>query len=618
MEANLVASAVHAASAIASAAHVASSTVSSAAETAVTAASIPSASGAVADDTFWCLGIRAFGRCQYNPLKPNNSYLTLGDALAALGLVIAFLQLGTPTVRLRNRIRAKVIYCAFGLFGLVFIFTAYAALIPSLYSSSPASPLGYPVVWELSGTLCGLAAFVTIAFSYFLPTRFRPGNARQFADAAVYTLSTGDTDALRALSVEVGRNVGLLVGAATAGIEALRRKEVVPDYQIAALQLLQMLSDRRFCRVVVDSSPSTAVSFVEELNSHDASGEVGHAFLQELSVQAVVSPDSILAKEDDYVGLGHFGMYTRALYGNYQFVARRFGLFDGWESYRADEVSLGATQRYGRALKVAVEGYFEANDFYSQPRVLRGALKRLSSLFRDQMWQLHGVSIAGIHQTTECKIASEIVDIYQHILDTIIKKEVSVPAAYELKRDEGNGVVLVPAIYEFFAEGYFELIQSAAVDRGHDDTLRDLMENLYSSVNGLPGERTRVLVEIQQRVLAKLSNKLTDNLVAGYYPLVTRQLCCLVGVWESSNVPSDDPRMTFATPLFHDALREHFATAYLVNPEKAQELVGDFVTFDSENLELVQTSPYGRKSTLKVKAASDPKGSRFGHVKRAR
>lgn len=107
LDANVFASAAHATSAVAgSVMHGASFGIGSAVHA---ASAVPASATVATDETFSCLGIKALGWCQYNPLKPNNAYLTLGDALAALGLVIAFLQLGTPTVRLRNRIRAQMI-----------------------------------------------------------------------------------------------------------------------------------------------------------------------------------------------------------------------------------------------------------------------------------------------------------------------------------------------------------------------------------------------------------------------------------------------------------------------------------------------------------------------------
>ncbi|MFG7161969.1 hypothetical protein ACGYU5_15335 [Burkholderia pseudomallei] len=611
MDAHVVASAAHAASAVvANVMHVASLPVASGAH----AVSAPVATAA--GDTFPCLGIRALGQCQYNPLKPNNSYLTLGDALAALGLVIAFLQLGTPAVRLRNRIRARVIRWAFGLFVLVFIFTGYAALIPSLYSKPFESPLGVPVVFEIAGALSGLVAFVTVAYSYFQPTKFSPRNAREFAQACHYTLAAGDTDALRALSVEIAWNIGRLVEAASAGVAATYLKTQPLEHQKVAFQLLQMLSDRRFCRVVVESSPGTFVGLVDELKSHGASGDVAKSFLRELSANAFLSDGSFLAKEEEYAGLGHYGMYTRSIYGDYGFATQRIELFDGLRSYRAEEVTRGSTERYCRAFKTMFEGYFQQKDFHSYPHSLHHAFENLWEVFRAQMWELSGVPEDSAYRTPAYKVASAITHTYGQVFDLIGKNRGNLPTDYEHTHHPVFGD---PSVYEVFAKAFFELMEGAAAERGHDDAVRLMLFEVFERVKG--GFGGAAVPEIQGRVRKLLVDKMRENMVDGLYPFVTRPLCYLVGIWDSKDVPDSDRRIGFMTRAFHDALHSYFWSAYLIDSEKALELLADHITFNADTGELVQQSRYGNSSVLRLERPAAPledTAARFGSIKRVR
>lgn len=589
--------------------HIASLSVAGAAHAA-------SASVTAAGDTFPCLGIRALGQCQYNPLKPNNSYLTLGDALAALGLVIAFLQLGTPAVRLRNRIRARVIRWAFGLFVFVFLFTGYAALIPSLYTTPPSSPLGYPVLWEVAGALSGLVAFVTVAYSYFQPTKFSPRNAREFAQACHYTLAAGDTDALRALSVEIVSNVGRLVEAASAGVAATFLKTQPLEHQKVAFQLLQMLSDRRFCAVVVESSPGTFVGLVEELKTHDPSRDVAKSFLRELSTNAFLSDGSFLAKEEEYAGLGHYGMFTRSIYGDYGFVTQRIELFDGWTSYRAGEVTRSSTERYCRAFKTMFEGYFQQKDFHSYPHALHHAFENLWEVFRSQMWELSGVPEDSVYRTPAYKVASAITRTYAQVFDLIGRYRDSLPTDYEHSHHPVFGD---PSVYEVFAKAFFELIEGAAAERGHDDAVRLILFEVYERVKGRFGGPA--VPEIQDRVRKLLVDKMRENMVDGLYPFVSRPLCYLVGIWDSKEVPDSDARIGFMTRAFHDALRTYFWSAYLTAPEKAMELLADHIKFNADTGELVQQSRYGNLGVLKLERPAAPledTAARFGSIKRVR
>ncbi|AJX24193.1 hypothetical protein [Burkholderia pseudomallei] len=598
MDANLVVSAAHAASAVvAGSLNIAPSAVAGGIHAASSVAS--------GEDTFPCLGVKALGLCQYNPLKPNNTYLTPGDALAALGLVIAFLQLGTPTVRLRNRIRARVIRVAFALFLPVFAFTCYAALIPSLYSTPPQLPFGYPVVWELAGALCGLVAFGTVAFSYFWPTKFSRRNAREFAQACTHTLAAGDTDALRALSVEVAHNAASLVRAASVGLVTAHQKRTPVEYEQVAYQLLQMLSDRRFCRVVVESSPGTFIALVKELKGHHADRDVAKSLLRELSASAILSDDSILEKEEQYAGLGHYGAFTRAVYGDYGFSKNRLELFNGWKSYQTENVTRGSTERYCRAVRALVNGYFEHKDFYGYPTALYHAFENLWQVFRSQMWELRGVSDDGAYRTQAYKIASTIADTYGDVFDLIVKHQEALPTDYH-EANAQHPTLGDTSIYAVYAKASFELVEAAAADRGHDESLRLMLFDVYERIDGKLAEDGPAVAEIQRRVRTLLTEKLRENMVDGYYPFVSRPLCYLVGVWDARDVPDDDVRISFMTRAFHDALREYFWSAYLVDAEKAMDLLAGEVTFNGDTGELIRSNRVGQASVMKLERPTQP------------
>jgi hypothetical protein len=358
------------------------------------------------------------------------------------------------------------------------------------------------------------------------------------------------------------------------------------------------------------------VGLVDELKTHHASRDVAKSFLRELSANAFLSDASFLAKEEEYAGLGHYGMYTRSIYGDYGFATKRIELFDGWKSYRTDEVTRGSTERYCRAFKTMFDSYFRQKDFHSYPHSLHQAFENLWEVFRSQMWELSGVPEDSAYRTPAYKIASAITRTYAQVFDLIGKNRDSLPTDYEHNHHPVFGD---PSVYEVFAKAFFELIEGAAAERGHDDAVRLMLFEVHERVQGRFGGAP--IPEIQDRVRKLLVDKMRENMVDGFYPFVSRPLCYLVGIWDSTDVPDSDPRIGFMTRAFHDALRSYFWSAYLTDSAKALELLADHIKFNAETGELVQRSRYGNTSVLKLERPTAPledTAARFGRINRVR
>src|SRR5258706_13616944 len=115
-----------------------------------------------------CLGIKALGSCAYNPSAPAVVYFGLGEAVAALGFILAVQQLLKPIYSFR--LGARYISVA-QVYALVFS-AALAAFIATLLPSFPilqSGPLGYPIVWEMFGTILCVIAYGAVAVAIIWP-----------------------------------------------------------------------------------------------------------------------------------------------------------------------------------------------------------------------------------------------------------------------------------------------------------------------------------------------------------------------------------------------------------------------------------------------------------------
>ncbi|SAK97719.1 hypothetical protein AWB79_07507 [Caballeronia hypogeia] len=163
-----------------------------------------------------CLDLSWLQPCDYAPGGPSTVYLTLGDALAAIALILAFTQLSSPTMRLRFALRRSRVRYVVALVTLSFVFTVFAVFAALLQRSLAALHLpliAWPVWWELLAAICFAACVVLLALAYFRPLSYSRGTAKDFNAVVSMWVARGDRDLLRGLAVELESCFGAVVAA---------------------------------------------------------------------------------------------------------------------------------------------------------------------------------------------------------------------------------------------------------------------------------------------------------------------------------------------------------------------------------------------------------------------
>ena len=130
------------------------------------------------DDWIYCLGVKAFGLCQYNPLMPNTAYFSIGEAIGSIALLLAFTQLVSPTFKFRFQVRHNTGWAAVVLFFLALFCVAIAAAIPSVLGYV-VPVVGFPIFWELLGEVLVVSGVILLSTIYLRPTEFTTQNYKE-------------------------------------------------------------------------------------------------------------------------------------------------------------------------------------------------------------------------------------------------------------------------------------------------------------------------------------------------------------------------------------------------------------------------------------------------------
>ena len=287
-----------------------------------------------ATQLFPCLGISALGMCNYNPAQPSPVYFTIGDAVSALAFLLAVQQFLKPIYRFRLRANGlKIRYLVVTMF-LGALCTLVAALIPNLGNLN-LGPFSYPLNWELSGGVLIFAAYAATAYISLRPARIHKYNLSLFCNAGASLLSSAsEKDRIDfAEDLLQGNNLDRLVKYASA-LERAHRHAIhiasekrrpagePPSFsgnaRISAFYLfahrkelelanwahsfLRILCDDEFCATLVKKSSWLTARTLNQLKKQNGRTPSLEEFIQAIACQAILSEESMMAKEHGYVG----------------------------------------------------------------------------------------------------------------------------------------------------------------------------------------------------------------------------------------------------------------------------------------------------------------------------
>ena len=336
----------------------------------------------------YCLGALCFVPLQ----EPSPDIFGLSEFLTGLALMVL------AWARSDARYRFRVASAAVKVYSLTYRVVAVIGvliLLTELWHAQnwlvPRGPFLTPATWQilLGGTL--VTTFLGWAWlAFFHPPVFRPRNAGRFASAFCHAVIRGSD--LPLIAEEVERSASDLVRLATDRANRASGNEEIADYEVCANRILLMMADRRFCRAVVESSPTTAIAFFTELSKTRRFGIPIDAFGRNLVSEALKNRDSFMFNEAEGYESGLLGYdkpLTQAIFSDFALVDGVRSLFDlDWKQAR--QLDPSQWEAYCHALLVAFKSYVDQRAPQHAP-VIHGALHNLKHAVED-LHELNGVT----------------------------------------------------------------------------------------------------------------------------------------------------------------------------------------------------------------------------------
>jgi len=330
----------------------------------------------------------------------------------------------------------------------------------------PKGDLLTPPTWQ---AFLGFVFFITFLswawYAFIRPPIFGRSSAKHFVHAIYHFVLKGTQAELAVVADELRRSAKNIVkysvnhgGEGSHRVESFRTIFGSPTVSSYAEDILMLISERRFCKAVVDSSPGTALEIflaMKEFKKYSIRIDV---FSKNIINYALMNKESFLYQEaGDYNSglIGHFKPLTQAMFSDHSMVEEINSMFelDLWGDF---SFAAPHWEAYCRIVLMTYKDKVD-NDFWGSSRSLWHAFENIRRAAHD-LYKLNGVADYSLNEDSVKKLRV-IVNFIKDVVSVLEKR--GVPDYLPWKK-KGT----FETHYDQLASLIFEIIHSAAAVQG--------------------------------------------------------------------------------------------------------------------------------------------------------
>ena len=527
-----------------------------------------------------------YGLVCFMPLDVNAPrFFGFSEFLASLALMV--LAWSIADVRYRFRVRTTPLPLqglTFTIVGILGILTLLTDLWRAEGWLVPRGNILTPAGWQaiLGGVF--LLTFLTWAwFAFIRPPVYSKWNYKRYAQTLYRVVLKGDPSELSVVADEFSRSARAVIGFATDGTSDAKTTSMVTNY---ANDILVLIADKRFCRVIVESSPGTALAVFEGIRNTRKYGVPIGTFAKNIVNEALLYKNSFLFREAEGYESGLLGYQkplSQAMFANYRMVETIGTLLD-LDIGRESELDAAQWDAYCRVALMTFRDYVEqgaGERSYVLSRSMGHMEEAVSDLYkldRNTKWTWD----ADVHG----KIYA-VVDFIQKAIDILEDK--GVPQYIQLRVRYRN---LQPSIYDRLAQMIFEVIFSASqvqspADRCWWVQYSAVWSHLFQSYDRSEAAgkvvrfKARRLIYDEIKRMAECPN-FKGAKILGF---------CLNVLGFRVNAQGGHRDSKALQRVVLSWTKKNFAWVHSYNPRVAEACLVDGITYDAENLRLVKIYP---------------------------
>lgn len=571
---------------------------------------------------YFCLGVEAFGLCEYNPSSPQNVYFDIGSAVAALGFTLAIQQILKPIYEFRFRTYGvRFWYLIIAVFiGVVCVLIA--SILPSLPVSKDKF-FSYPIVWEFFAGFIIFFVYAIAASMILVPVRIWDFNLITFVRSAATFLTKANTDEKILFVSDLSENIEKLFKYAQVhniverkssrieferlrnegkNLEIRGRAPICPFVKFRyrrelelsnyANSFLQILADSDFCKILVKECPWHIAGILNTIEEKKLYTEGAKNFIQELAKQAIINDESMMAREMSYDGFGAAPVLSNSLFAS-PHILRMYRPLNKFIFLNDSYLTEGFVSRLSAAsekmLSTALlhHGFWETGYMYD----VKSAYESISQHIG---W---GKKEENDSRKFDSQSHIGISKLYKMILESLEQeKRENVGLLFKKSEEHSNHSNLV----ELVAEITFDSLEN--ISNGFTDFHGrfwfhsiEVYHDIYSPIRNNP----LGLNPLQQHLAIKLIDKLKDNM-DGYYPSLSKVLIAIIGPYKKEKFEEGTAGALLQDAVYNELKR--LSDLYKKSPDKIESFLPSNVKYDPNRNTLVHE---GRNKSIVETNLSD-------------
>ncbi|MDC5410603.1 hypothetical protein OHW74_01070, partial [Acinetobacter baumannii] len=298
---------------------------------------------------------KCFYKICFSPLDINGpKFFGFSEFLAGLALMI--LAWTIADVRYRFRVQVAPLPLKMITFSVV-VFIGLSTILTDLWRASGWLVLSQTFITSaLWQAFLAITFFITfliwIWFAFIRPPVFGKLNSKRYLSIIYRYIIEGVPTNLAVIADELTTSASNIIKYAPlihrfqeSDNGGKQKKINITEVEIHAHNLLDLIADKRFCKVIIESSPITALAFFEEISVQNKYSVNIPIFARNIVNEAISNKESFIYHEAEWYDSGLIGQkkpITQAIFSNFDMVESIETMFhapflkwdaDQWEAY---------------------------------------------------------------------------------------------------------------------------------------------------------------------------------------------------------------------------------------------------------------------------------------------
>jgi hypothetical protein len=446
------------------------------------------------------------------------------------------------------------------------------------------APMRHPLVWEVLGGALYATSYTALAWVTIFPARSSPRSIASYVRAGTNLLASASEQDRVELTEDLVPNMRRLIRLADVK-DAMHPSQPTKQEAAAAYSesFLRILADPGFCKTMVARVPWEAARILQAFSQVRPGEQVGRAFVQQITRQALITPATSGAKDVDEHAFPDVPPLARAAFGD-SFLNARYAPWEGPDAPDFDELEPDKIERVQAAARLTIDEHIASGFAPASENIVR-----LQESFETIGRRLCALKLSGADVGPQAATLGHGV---KYIVDATRKYLSRLPMTERHLLYADADMVRDFTTLDTIAELVISVLENTSSGfSGFDDKFWPMAREVWDAMLPRFGTQPAGMDPLQQRFTMKLIEKIKESL-EGYYSPLSRQALAIIGPYAGKAEAKGRTAFKICRDLVYRELRA-FPALHDTDPERELSFLPNNVRYDAGTMELVHRYSFG-------------------------